>query len=370
MNSNVLRMTLKDNGEQQQLSCRARAFSVEALLQRPSPPLPVALSDVESTDVGESERASVVTCPNTPETRTPSLRVELCSRDLWRKFHALGTEMIITKAGRRMFPTVKARLHGLVSDANYIVFLDILPLDDKRYRYVYHSSQWTVAGAGDPPLPRSLYVHPDSPASGQLWMAQGVISFDKLKLTNNRRPIVRGQVSLHSMHKYQPRVHVLQTEDLDTPAEVQVLAALQSGSHRLHSFTFPETSFTTGFREASKTRDHLDDSQTSYHRLPPHFSNADLLGAGPSFLSHEFSPHTWPPCTPLSMPIKFVIPPSSSLAQPAPLLPPFMQQQFAYRPHFQECLRLQQAQDVTQLFFPTAMLPHRPPEALDLSTFK
>jgi hypothetical protein len=29
-----------------------------------------------------------------------NLKVELCSRELWRKFHALGTEMIITKAGR------------------------------------------------------------------------------------------------------------------------------------------------------------------------------------------------------------------------------------------------------------------------------
>ena len=29
-----------------------------------------------------------------------NLKVELCSRDLWRKFHSLGTEMIITKAGR------------------------------------------------------------------------------------------------------------------------------------------------------------------------------------------------------------------------------------------------------------------------------
>jgi len=29
-----------------------------------------------------------------------NLKVELCSKELWRKFHALGTEMIITKAGR------------------------------------------------------------------------------------------------------------------------------------------------------------------------------------------------------------------------------------------------------------------------------
>jgi hypothetical protein len=53
-----------------------------------------------------------------------------------------------------------------------------------------------VAGSGDPPLPHNLYVHPDSPAAGQLWMAQGVVAFDKLKLTNNRKPLVRGQVSI------------------------------------------------------------------------------------------------------------------------------------------------------------------------------
>jgi hypothetical protein len=59
----------------------------------------------------------------------------------------------------------------------------------------YCSSQWMVAGSGDSPLNHNLYVHPDSPATGQLWMAQGVVAFDKLKLTNNRKPLVRGQVS-------------------------------------------------------------------------------------------------------------------------------------------------------------------------------
>jgi len=37
-----------------------------------------------------------------------------------------------------MFPTVKVRLSGLESTATYIVFLDMVPVDDKRYRYVYH----------------------------------------------------------------------------------------------------------------------------------------------------------------------------------------------------------------------------------------
>jgi len=41
-----------------------------------------------------------------------------------------------------------------------------------------------VAGNADSPVPPRVYIHPDSPASGETWMRQ-VISFDKLKLTNN-----------------------------------------------------------------------------------------------------------------------------------------------------------------------------------------
>jgi len=41
-----------------------------------------------------------------------------------------------------------------------------------------------VAGKADPEMPRRLYVHPDSPASGEHWMSRAV-SFHKLKLTNN-----------------------------------------------------------------------------------------------------------------------------------------------------------------------------------------
>jgi len=41
-----------------------------------------------------------------------------------------------------------------------------------------------VAGNADSPVPPRVYVHPDSPASGETWMRQ-VVSFDKLKLTNN-----------------------------------------------------------------------------------------------------------------------------------------------------------------------------------------
>lgn len=85
---------------------------------------------------------------------------------------------------RRMFPTVRASFSGLEADANYVILLDIVPIDNKRYRYAYHRSSWLVAGKADPPLPTRLCSHPDGPFSGQQLQKQ-TISFEKLKLTNN-----------------------------------------------------------------------------------------------------------------------------------------------------------------------------------------
>ena len=41
-----------------------------------------------------------------------------------------------------------------------------------------------MAGNADAPMPGRVYIHPDSPALGEEWMRQ-VVSFDKVKLTNN-----------------------------------------------------------------------------------------------------------------------------------------------------------------------------------------
>ncbi len=62
--------------------------------------------------------------------------------------------------------------------------MDIVPVDGKRYRYAYHRSSWLVAGKADPPLPTRLYIHPDSPFTGEQMRKQS-ISVEKLKLTNN-----------------------------------------------------------------------------------------------------------------------------------------------------------------------------------------
>jgi hypothetical protein len=39
---------------------------------------------------------------------------------------------------RRMFPTFQARLYGLDPLADYMLMMDFVPVDDKRYRYAFH----------------------------------------------------------------------------------------------------------------------------------------------------------------------------------------------------------------------------------------
>ena len=81
-----------------------------------------------------------------------------------------------------MFPTIKVAVSGLEPHAKYILLIDVVPLDDCRYKY--HNSEWVVTGKAEPHMPGRLYIHPDSPASGNHWMKQP-IPFHKLKLTNN-----------------------------------------------------------------------------------------------------------------------------------------------------------------------------------------
>ena len=83
-----------------------------------------------------------------------------------------------------MFPTLKVSLYGVDPKANYMILMDTVPVDDKRYRYAYHRSTWLIAGKADPPAPVRLYMHPESPFSGEQLLKQ-IISFEKVKLTNN-----------------------------------------------------------------------------------------------------------------------------------------------------------------------------------------
>ena len=99
-----------------------------------------------------------------------------------------------------MFPAMRIKVTGMDPKAQYILILDVVPVDNKRYRYAYHSSKWMVAGNADAPMPGRVYIHPDSPATGEEWMRQ-VISFDKVKLTNNELD-QQGHVSFKRAHHF------------------------------------------------------------------------------------------------------------------------------------------------------------------------
>lgn len=83
---------------------------------------------------------------------------------------------------RRVFPAFKVRVSGLDKKSKYILLMDIVASDDCRYKF--HNSRWVVAGKADPEMPKRMYIHPDSPSTGEQWM-QKVVSFHKLKMTNN-----------------------------------------------------------------------------------------------------------------------------------------------------------------------------------------
>ena len=59
----------------------------------------------------------------------------------------------IVLCSRRMFPTFQIRVGGLDPMEDYMLVMDFIPVDDKRYRYAFHTSNWVVAGKADPNSP-------------------------------------------------------------------------------------------------------------------------------------------------------------------------------------------------------------------------
>ncbi|XP_045503350.1 optomotor-blind protein isoform X1 [Colias croceus] len=281
------------------LAPRPSDFSVSALLTAgalpPPPYLPAALAAAAAL----SAPCPLLKPPPPPYAPLPpdddgvvdDPKVTLEGKDLWEKFHKLGTEMVITKSGRRMFPAYKVRVSGLDKKAKYILLMDIVAADDCRYKF--HNSRWMVAGKADPEMPKRMYIHPDSPSTGEQWM-QKVVSFHKLKLTNNisdkhgfeliysqsqrmlskllwpnpspsapRDPhsdhLCVTQTILNSMHKYQPRFHLVRANDiLKLPystfrtyvfKETEFIAVTAYQNEKITQLKIDNNPFAKGFRD-------------------------------------------------------------------------------------------------------------------------
>ncbi|CAH2017333.1 unnamed protein product [Acanthoscelides obtectus] len=155
------------------------------------------------------------------------LAVTLDDRDLWIRFQCFTNEMIVTKSGRRMFPVVKVTASGLDPKAMYTVLLEFVQIDQHRWKYV--NGEWVPGGKAEVPPSNPVYVHPESPNFGAHWMKES-ISFAKVKLTNKASSggAAGGQIMLNSLHKYEPRVH---------------LVRVGAEPRRVVTFPFPETQF-------------------------------------------------------------------------------------------------------------------------------
>ncbi|XP_054872081.1 uncharacterized protein magl isoform X2 [Amphiprion ocellaris] len=165
------------------------------------------------------------------------ISVTLENNSVWKQFYGCGTEMILTKPGRRMFPYCRYRLAGLDPDQQYNLVLSIVP--SGQYRYRWSTSKWEIHG---PPEHQGqglirAFSHHYSPCRGSEWMSS-LVSFYKLKLTNNSQD-QDGHIILHSMHRYIPRLHVIPVLDGNQPtADKPVVMGPES-----ITFTFPQTEF-------------------------------------------------------------------------------------------------------------------------------
>ncbi|XP_050093035.1 T-box transcription factor TBX6-like [Anopheles aquasalis] len=190
----------------------------------------------------------------------PEVDVKLQNRDLWSQFAKIGTEMIITKSGRRMFPSMRLSVNGLEAEENYFILLEMVPISDCRFKF--SGSQWVPAGGAEPQSPQRIYFHPDGPALGTHWTSQPIV-FNKVKLTNNTLDS-NGHIVLTSMHKYQPRIHVIKASDAAqipwapqqafTFPETEFVAVTAYQNDRITKLKIDNNPFAKGFRETGQSR--------------------------------------------------------------------------------------------------------------------
>ncbi|KAL2078126.1 hypothetical protein ACEWY4_025811 [Coilia grayii] len=153
---------------------------------------------------------------------------------------------------RRMFPFLSFNLSALDPTAHYNVYVDVILADQHHWRY--QGGKWVQCGKAEGTMPGNrTYMHPDSPNTGAHWMRQEV-SFGKLKLTNNKGSSnnVAQMIVLQSLHKYQPRLHVVEVKEdgSDDPFL----------SSKAQVFVFPETQFiaVTAYQNADITQLKID----------------------------------------------------------------------------------------------------------------
>ena len=152
------------------------------------------------------------------------------SEQQWLEFGAknLTIEMVLSKKGRKIFPTLDFSVMGVDDKAIFNVYLEFLT-DNVRLTFDEDLKVWKpatdkkIAAAirrlETKNLPTNqVHLHPKSPISGYTLRKQG-LNFSESRLTNFQdrfsKPDVRN-IQLTSMRKYYLRLHFVQIKTLDS----------------------------------------------------------------------------------------------------------------------------------------------------------
>ncbi|KAG1947484.1 T-box 5b [Pimephales promelas] len=187
------------------------------------------------------------------------IKLSLDDAELWTKFKELTNEMIVTKTGRRMFPVLRASVSGLDPNAMYSVLLDFVAADNNRWKYV--NGEWVPGGKPEPQSPSCVYIHPDSPNFGAHWM-KAPVSFSKVKLSNKLNG--GGQIMLNSLHKYEPRIHIVKVGGIQKMIssqsfpETQFIAVTAYQNEEITALKIKHNPFAKAFLDAKERSDHKD----------------------------------------------------------------------------------------------------------------
>ncbi|XP_053292662.1 T-box transcription factor T isoform X3 [Pleuronectes platessa] len=219
------------------------------------------------------------------------LKVTLDENELWQKFKDLTNEMIVTKNGRRMFPVLKVNVSGLDPNAMYSFLLDFVSADNHRWKYV--NGEWVPGGKPEPQTPSCVYIHPDSPNFGAHWM-KAPVSCSKVKLTNKLNG--GGQIMLNSLHKYEPRIHIVRVggpKRMITShcfPETQFIAVTAYQNEEVTALKIKYNPFAKAFldsKERSDTRDIREDANENQQTTYSQSGYSDNSSACLSMLSNH-----------------------------------------------------------------------------------
>lgn len=170
-----------------------------------------------------------------------SINVELTNESLWNKFHVHTTEMILTKQGRKMFPTLQYSISGMDANKKYYIFVELVKTVPNSWKY--QSGKWiqcTGQSQNETPNKCLIHMHPDSPNTGAFWMKNELL-FAKLKLTNNNQIANENILLLNSMHMYMPKLHIVCADSLSSLIKKPKLCDFDLSS--IKTISFEQTQF-------------------------------------------------------------------------------------------------------------------------------